>query len=120
MAPVFALAIFLAVSLLSVHGFFSNTLPKSKSVETALKKMFDDDNDCMAAWPNVTHCVDWWVDNDDDLRYCLTNSIPPYPVQPYCPFGVGKGYCMTGLPSTILSSYIHHIYTCTSMKRNKS
>eukprot|EP01084_Bolivina_argentea_P173246 300068_1 len=69
--------------------------PKSESVEKALHKMLNDD-ECTAFWPNVTHCVEWWTDTDDNLRYCLTNSIPPYHVEPYCPFGVGKGYCMTG------------------------
>eukprot|EP01084_Bolivina_argentea_P033267 61557_1 len=70
--------------------------PNSKSVQRALNQMLNDDNDCMASWPNVTHCLNWWIDPDDNLRYALTNSIPPYPVKPYCPFGIGKGYCMTG------------------------
>jgi len=63
------------------------------SVEGALARMLAQDN-CTAAWPNVSHCVEWW--EDDDTRYCLSNGIPPYEVKPYCPFGVGKGYCMTG------------------------
>lgn len=63
------------------------------TVEAALSRMLAEDN-CTAQWPNVTHCMEWW--EDDDTRYCLTNSIPPYEVKPYCPFGVGKGYCMTG------------------------
>ena len=74
----------------------SNEFPVSNSVSKALNKMLYEDDECTSAWPNVTHCIDWWTDSDDNMRYCLSNSIPPYPVEPYCPFGVGKGYCMTG------------------------
>ena len=30
-------------------------------------------------------------------RICESNDVPPYLVPPYCPFGIGQGYC--GAPS---------------------
>jgi hypothetical protein len=46
-------------------------------------------------WPTVPNCVHWSV--DDDFRICESNDVPPYHVPPYCPFGIGQGYC--GAPS---------------------
>ena len=51
-------------------------------------------DECSASWPNSKNCVEWFVDEDEGLRYVLTNSIPPFEVEPYCPFGVGLGYCL--------------------------
>lgn len=46
-------------------------------------------------WPTVANCVHWSVDGD--WRIAESNDVPPYHVPPYCPFGIGQGYC--GAPS---------------------
>ena len=30
---------------------------------------------------------------ENEIRTLESNSIPPYYVPPYCPFGIGQGYC---------------------------
>ena len=70
-------------------------------------------DECTAAWPNVENCVEWWTDEDEKLRYVLTNSIPPYEVAPYCPFGVGKGYC---LPDGATNCSNFYGLTCPAQK----
>eukprot|EP00755_Sulcionema_specki_P035290 Sspe_Gene.104612::Locus_81227_Transcript_4_5_Confidence_0.583_Length_1223::g.104612::m.104612 len=50
--------------------------------------------ECFAGqWPNLTTCVKWTTDEAKGLRICESNNVPPYHVYPYCPFGVGEGYC---------------------------
>jgi len=64
-----------------------------------VKEMFVDQlstDHCHAAWPKTENCVSWRVDEEKEIRYVMTNSIPLYHVDPYCPFGVGKGYCLPG------------------------
>ena len=29
-------------------------------------------------------------------RYAITNTVPTFKMEPYCPFGVGGGYCVSG------------------------
>lgn len=49
---------------------------------------------CLAQlWPNVSACAEWYVDGD--LRVLESNNVPPYDVPPYCPFGIGQGYCQS-------------------------
>jgi len=48
---------------------------------------------CQREYPNSTACFLWLVDFANRERYLLTNSIPGYKVEPYCPWGIGKGYC---------------------------
>jgi len=62
-------------------------------VRANLQSMLATDS-CTAPWPNTTNCVEWFTDEVEQVRYVLTNSIPPFLVEPYCPFGVGKGYCL--------------------------
>ena len=45
-------------------------------------------------WPNFTSCVEYGIEGDS--RYVHSNSLPPFSVAPYCPYGVGNGYCMKG------------------------
>ena len=35
---------------------------------------------------------------DDEYRYVVSNSVPPYYMNPYCPFGLNNGYCIEGEP----------------------
>ena len=44
-------------------------------------------------WPDVQNCAVWNVSGDKAIRTLESNSIPPYYVPPYCPFGIGEGYC---------------------------
>ena len=44
-------------------------------------------------WPDVQNCAVWNVSGDKAIRTLESNSIPPYYVPPYCPFGIGQGYC---------------------------
>lgn len=81
-------------------------------VRTKLLTMLTAD-ECTASWPNVDNCVEWWEDTDEKLRYVLTNSIPPYEVAPYCPFGVGKGYC---LPDGATNCSQFYGLTCPAQK----
>jgi hypothetical protein len=53
-----------------------------------------------AEWPHVKSCAKWWTNGTH--RYVEGNSIPDHdehgtdkkPVGPYCPFGIGGGYCL--------------------------
>eukprot|EP00756_Hemistasia_phaeocysticola_P012165 Hpha_TRINITY_DN15176_c0_g22::TRINITY_DN15176_c0_g22_i1::g.127836::m.127836 len=45
------------------------------------------------AWPNLTSCVKWYDNHLTGKKICESNGVPPYKVYPYCPFGVGDGYC---------------------------
>ena len=56
----------------------------------------NESSNCMIPWPDVVNCSIWFEDISTNKRYLLTNSIPVYFVAPYCPFGVGDGYCFTG------------------------
>ena len=44
-------------------------------------------------WPNVENCVLWRTWPELGIRTVESNSVPPYHVEPYCPFGLGEGYC---------------------------
>ncbi|KAJ8600383.1 hypothetical protein CTAYLR_000732 [Chrysophaeum taylorii] len=47
--------------------------------------------ECFAAWPNLTDCARWSVRGD--FKVLESNGVPPFSVAPYCPFGLGEGYC---------------------------
>ena len=50
--------------------------------------------DCLnKLWPDVQNCSAWNISTDKEIRTLESNSIPPYNVPPYCPFGIGHGYC---------------------------
>eukprot|EP01084_Bolivina_argentea_P033269 61560_1 len=89
--------IFIAVCMitlaLSHNGKRDSKWYMTDLVESKLLSMLTDD-ECTSQWPNCANCNEWFVDEDEGLRYVLTNSIPPFEVAPYCPFGVGKGYCL--------------------------
>ena len=53
-------------------------------------------SNCVAPWPDAVNCIVWFDSPLDNKRYLLTNSVPIYFVEPYCPFGVGDGYCFDG------------------------
>ena len=42
-------------------------------------------------WPAVKSCAKWSVDGS--WRVLESNNVPPFYVPPYCPFGLGEGYC---------------------------
>jgi len=48
---------------------------------------------CFASWPNQTSCAEWSVNETAGIRMLESNSVPPFDVEPYCPFGLGQGYC---------------------------
>jgi len=72
---------------------------RGETVESMLEELLSTEH-CHSAWPNTENCVTWRVDERKQLRYVTTNSIPPYHVDPYCPFAVGKGYCIPGGSTT--------------------
>ena len=41
----------------------------------------------------MQNCSVWNILEDKEIRTLESNSIPPYNVPPYCPFGIGQGYC---------------------------
>lgn len=94
-----AIAAFLVIVTISNIALSCNALGTDEKwystelVRTNLLSMLATDS-CTAPWPNTTNCVEWFTDTDEQVRYVLTNSIPPFLVEPYCPFGVGKGYCL--------------------------
>eukprot|EP01084_Bolivina_argentea_P033270 61561_1 len=96
MAPSMS-TIFISLIILSLYNL-NNAIGSDEKwymtdlVRSKLLTMLSDD-ECTTQWPNIKNCVEWFTDEDEKVRYVLTNSIPPYPVEPYCPFGIGKGYC---------------------------
>ena len=62
-------------------------------------------------WPNVENCVLWNTLPDVGLRTVESNSVPPYHVEPYCPFGIGEGYCNSPIEGSS--------YNCTIFKDMK-
>jgi len=42
------------------------------------------------------NCVS--ASTDKSYRYVHSNSVPPYYMNPYCPFGLNNGYCIEGEP----------------------
>eukprot|EP01062_Namystynia_karyoxenos_P015672 TRINITY_DN156_c0_g2_i4.p2 TRINITY_DN156_c0_g2~~TRINITY_DN156_c0_g2_i4.p2 ORF type:complete len:399 (+),score=115.75 TRINITY_DN156_c0_g2_i4:74-1198(+) len=46
---------------------------------------------CFDAWPKVQQCAEWYESGTE--RHLESNGVPPYYVPPYCPFGLGQGYC---------------------------
>jgi hypothetical protein len=52
-----------------------------------------DTNGTVGAWGNcVVHR------KDQNYRYIYSNNVPDYYFNPYCPFSIGQGYCITGEP----------------------
>lgn len=50
---------------------------------------------CWKDWPDVVSCVEWSVSEKNGTRSCESNDVPPFYVPPYCPFGIGEGYCQS-------------------------
>lgn len=65
-------------------------------INNDISTMLDDESKCMIPWPNVVNCATWYESKKTNMRYLLTNSVPVYFVPPYCPFGIGDGYCFSG------------------------
>lgn len=66
------------------------------------------------AWPHVDSCVVWWTEGD--LRLMESNAIPPFALAPYCPFGLGQGYCESpafGGSSTDCDPFFNLTCPCT-------
>ena len=55
--------------------------------------------DCLSkTWPEVQNCAVWDEkinETNIGIRTLESNSVPPYYVPPYCPFGIGQGYCQS-------------------------
>ena len=49
-------------------------------------------DECFEPYPNLMNCMTDTI-MENGTRVVETNSIPPYDFEPYCPFGVGAGYC---------------------------
>jgi len=49
------------------------------------------------------------MDYYTNYRYLLTNSIPNYKVEPYCPFNIGEGYCF---PNGATNCSVFYNLTC--------
>jgi len=41
---------------------------------------------------NWGNCME--MRTDDEFRYITTNSVPDFYMNPYCPIGLGYGYCV--------------------------
>ena len=46
------------------------------------------------------------------MRTLESNSVPPYYVEPYCPFGIGEGYCQSPIDGSSTDCSIFHGITC--------
>lgn len=46
-----------------------------------------------STWPNLASCVVWY--ETENFTVMESNNVPPYSVEPYCPFGMGQGYCQS-------------------------
>lgn len=85
-------AVFITVQLANVFARDTEWY-MTDMVKTMFEEMLAEEH-CHAAWPNTENCVTWRVDEKEEIRYVMTNSIPLYHVDPYCPFAVGEGYCL--------------------------
>ena len=63
-------------------------------------------------WPNVQNCAVWNVFENENIRTLESNSVPPYYVEPYCPFGIGEGYCQSPIDGSSTDCSIFHGITC--------
>ena len=63
-------------------------------------------------WPNVQNCAIWNVLENENIRTLESNSVPPYYVEPYCPFGIGEGYCQSPIDGSSTDCSIFHGITC--------
>jgi len=57
------------------------------------------DPSCLTVtWRNATQEANWGncfeMRVDENFRYITTNNVPDYYVNPYCPIGLGYGYCV--------------------------
>ena len=48
---------------------------------------------CFLPWPTVQNCAEW--SEAGMMRVVESNNVPPFFVPPYCPFGLGQGYCQS-------------------------
>jgi hypothetical protein len=63
-------------------------------------------------WPNIENCAIWNVLENENIRTLESNSVPPYYVEPYCPFGIGEGYCQSPIDGSSTDCSIFHGITC--------
>jgi len=70
-------------------------------------------------WPNAENCVLWNVDEEKGVRTCESNSIPPYFVEPYCPFGLGEGYCNSPVEGDTTDCTVFHGMTCPCVEGSR-
>lgn len=50
---------------------------------------------CWSSWPDVHNCVQSWVNQTTGYLMVESNNVPDYYVPPYCPYGIGQGYCQS-------------------------
>ena len=63
-------------------------------------------------WPEVQNCVAWNILEEEEVRTLESNSVPPYYVQPYCPFGIGQGYCQSPIQGDSTDCDVFRDMTC--------
>ena len=72
--------------------------------------------DCLSkSWPDVQNCAVWSeIDNGkySGIRTLESNSVPPYYVPPYCPFGIGQGYCQSPIDGDSTDCDVFRDMTC--------
>ena len=52
--------------------------------------------DCLnKKWPEVKNCAIWSISLENGVRTLESNAVPPYYIPPYCPYGIGQGYCQS-------------------------
>ena len=70
-------------------------------------------DDCLNnKWPDVQNCAIWNILENEDLLTLESNSVPDYFVPPYCPFGIGEGYCQSPIQGDSSDCNVFHGMTC--------
>jgi len=72
------------------HPYARHTPPDHRSKYFKNKKLADE---CYQDWPDCIPCYEWH--EEDGYLIGLSNNIPPWYVPPYCPYGIGEGYCQS-------------------------
>ncbi len=88
-------------------------------------------DDCFSkAWPDVQNCAKWSTGRSSDanasssahVRVLESNNVPPFFVPPYCPFGLGQGYCQSPSQgnSTDCAPFAGKVCPCVPETNNSS
>jgi len=75
---------------LEEHPYWHNPPRDHRSSYFKEKRLADK---CYQNWPDVVSCYEWY--EQDGYLLGLSNNIPPWHVPPYCPYGIGEGYCQS-------------------------